>query len=243
MPDINGIPYVESTDLVSGYPSVSQSLAQEVSDQLASKLPYSYGTATPSTSVDGFLWYDENDTPPTPKFWDGSAFQNVAPAGGLELITSEAFSASSAVSVNGCFTSTYDVYALIVHAVIASGETDAYLRLRVGGADATGSNYLFFNQSSGVNGTGYNQNNTGTTQLTAGRLGSSGTGSLFVNIFRPHDAVRTTFQNQNVANGTTTTFIQSGGGLHSLSTAYDGFTLYPASSTFTGTLRVYGYKD
>jgi len=38
MPDINGIPYVESTDLVSGYPSVSQSLAQEVSDQLASKL-------------------------------------------------------------------------------------------------------------------------------------------------------------------------------------------------------------
>jgi hypothetical protein len=38
MPDINGIPYVEPGDLVSGYPSVSQSLAQEVSDQLASKL-------------------------------------------------------------------------------------------------------------------------------------------------------------------------------------------------------------
>jgi hypothetical protein len=38
MPDINGIPYVESDDLVSAYPAVSQSLAQEVSDQLASKL-------------------------------------------------------------------------------------------------------------------------------------------------------------------------------------------------------------
>jgi len=37
MPDINGIPYVESDDLVSAYPSVSQSLAQEVSDQLAAK--------------------------------------------------------------------------------------------------------------------------------------------------------------------------------------------------------------
>jgi len=43
MPDINGIPYVESTDLVSGYPSVSQSLAQEVSDQLASKLDLAGG--------------------------------------------------------------------------------------------------------------------------------------------------------------------------------------------------------
>ena len=38
MPDINGIPYVESTDLVSGWPTISQSVAQEVSDQLASKL-------------------------------------------------------------------------------------------------------------------------------------------------------------------------------------------------------------
>lgn len=38
MPDINGIPYVESTDLVSAYPAASQALAQEISDQLATKL-------------------------------------------------------------------------------------------------------------------------------------------------------------------------------------------------------------
>ncbi|HEY7822959.1 MAG TPA: hypothetical protein VIG24_09010, partial [Acidimicrobiia bacterium] len=77
MPDINGIPYVEPGDLVSGYPSVSQSLAQEVSDQLASKLPYSYGTATPSTTESGFLWYDSNSTPAEVKFWDGAAFQGL----------------------------------------------------------------------------------------------------------------------------------------------------------------------
>jgi len=56
MPDINGIPYVESDDLVSAYPSVSQSLAQEVSDQLAAKLDLAGGKilqivrATDSTS-------------------------------------------------------------------------------------------------------------------------------------------------------------------------------------------------
>jgi len=43
MPDINGIPYVESSDLVSAYPTVSQDLAQEVSDQLASKLDLAGG--------------------------------------------------------------------------------------------------------------------------------------------------------------------------------------------------------
>ena len=43
MPDINGIPYVESSDLVSAYPTVSQDLAQEVGDQLASKLDLAGG--------------------------------------------------------------------------------------------------------------------------------------------------------------------------------------------------------
>ena len=86
MPDINGIPYVESSDLVSAYPAASQALAQEVSDQLASKLPYSYGTATPTTSDEGFLWYDENDTPPTPKFWDGAAFQALTSGKILQVV-------------------------------------------------------------------------------------------------------------------------------------------------------------
>jgi hypothetical protein len=176
----------------------------------------------------------------------GSGFATQADlltAGGLVKITDSTFSASSGVSINNCFTSTYTNYAIVVHAVIASGETDAYLRMRVGGSDATGSNYSFFNESSGVNASGYDQNSTGTTQLTAGRFGSAGTGSLFIDVFRPNDAVTTTFQSQNIANGTTTIFVQSGGGSHSLTTAYDGFTLYPASSTFTGTLRVYGYRN
>lgn len=44
MPDINGIPYVESSDLVSAYPAASQALAQEVSDQLALKVDYALPT-------------------------------------------------------------------------------------------------------------------------------------------------------------------------------------------------------
>jgi hypothetical protein len=43
MADINGIPYVEATDLVSAYPGVSLALATELDDQLGSKLPIAGG--------------------------------------------------------------------------------------------------------------------------------------------------------------------------------------------------------
>jgi hypothetical protein len=51
---------------------------------LGSKLPFSFGTATPTTTENGFLWYDSTGAPskPTPKFWDGSAF---VPLGGKIL--------------------------------------------------------------------------------------------------------------------------------------------------------------
>jgi hypothetical protein len=51
---------------------------------LGSKLPYAFGTATPTTTESGFLWYDSTGAPskPTPKFWDGSAF---VPLGGKIL--------------------------------------------------------------------------------------------------------------------------------------------------------------
>ncbi len=60
--------------------------AADLNDTFASKLPYSYGTATPSTSDEGFLWYDENDTPPTPKFWDGAAFQSLTSGKILQVV-------------------------------------------------------------------------------------------------------------------------------------------------------------
>jgi hypothetical protein len=50
--------------------------AADLNDTFASKPPFAYGTATPTTTVEGFIFYDENVTPPAPKFWDGSAFQS-----------------------------------------------------------------------------------------------------------------------------------------------------------------------
>ena len=60
--------------------------AADLNDTFASKVPYAYGTATPSTTVDGFVWYDENETPPAPKFWDGAAFQALGGGKVLQVV-------------------------------------------------------------------------------------------------------------------------------------------------------------
>jgi hypothetical protein len=81
--------------------------AADLNDTFASKLPYSFGTATPTTTDEGFLWYDSTGTPSmaTPKFWDGSAF---VPFGGkiLQIVratdsTDRSTTSTSFVDVTG----------------------------------------------------------------------------------------------------------------------------------------------
>jgi len=67
-------------------PETTEYAGEQLSDRFAAKLPYSYGTATPTATDDGFLWYDENDTPPTPKFWDGAAFQALTSGKILQIV-------------------------------------------------------------------------------------------------------------------------------------------------------------
>jgi hypothetical protein len=80
--------------------------AADLNDTFASKLPYSYGTATPSTTISGFLWYDSNSTPAAPKFWTGSAFQALTSGKILQVVratdaTQRTTTSTSFVDVTG----------------------------------------------------------------------------------------------------------------------------------------------
>jgi hypothetical protein len=225
MPDINGIPYVESDDLVSAYPAASQALAQEVSDQLASKLVY------PSGGSDGDLLAK-----------DGTAAEWIAvPEAGLTLITTESFSAVSSVSLNGVFTSDYANYRLIFTGV---GSVRAFVinwRVRAAGTDATGSNYssaevlresgLFLSRDfSGTNG------RIGTTETSAVRFSAD--------IYSPQlSAITGLVSHETAVTVGTNIIMYLAGSVHDLTNSYDGLTIFPDSGTITGTIRVYGYKD
>jgi hypothetical protein len=154
---------------------------------------------------------------------------------GLVLITTSSFSAVSSVSVDGCFTSEHDDYRILLSGY-ASGTTSVQMRMRASGADASGATDYGF--SYGVWGS------------TAAR--TPDTSGMVVAVFTVVDGSASSIDVSRpfLAKPTVTSStgyradqygIATGGG-HKVAASYDGFTLFPSTGTFTGTLRVYGYR-
>lgn len=192
---IYNLPYVEASDLVANYPTVSEELAENVEDAIAG-------------------------------------------SGGLSFITKVDFTNSSAVNVNNCFSSANDSYRIILTGTISSNNFVS-LRLRASGTDASGANYAFQY---------FNANNTTlsgalTTGQTSAQIGywKSAVSAIYIDISAPGLASPTSYAAWSLFDPTSTGTI-SLTGYHSLSTAYDGFTLIPVGN-MSGTVRVYGYRN
>jgi hypothetical protein len=163
---------------------------------------------------------------------DSTAYQP-----GLTLITSESFSAVSSVSINECFTSIYENYRIVIRAT-TSGSAFIYWRLRVSGSDDSGSNYV----RQGVYGT----SSTVSAFTSTDNLGyftatlATGLHVATADFFSPNKAANTTAL-VNDFNVAPQIAIQAFN--HTLATAYDGLTIFPSTGNFTGTIRIYGYRD
>lgn len=161
-------------------------------------------------------------------------------ADGLQFITSSTFSAVSSVSVNNCFTSTYENYLVTVR-VLGSTDQNLDLRLRVGGTDASGTNYRI--QDLHIIGAVVNSSLTLQAQYRAVAFGSANPTSGQIQFYRPNVAERTSMIS-HVVTGNSTTALYLPACNHELATAYDGFSLLAAGgATVTGTVRVYGYRN
>ena len=160
---------------------------------------------------------------------------------GLVKIVDQSFTAVSSVSVNNCFTSAYENYRITI---VGTGSADQgmNLRYRASGADDSGANYR--RQALGADSTTvYGDRATGTTFALVGNF-TPDRGSLAMDVFSPNLAVNTThFSHITARGGGALINMQILNGALSTSTQYDGFTIYPASGTITGTLRVYGYQN
>jgi hypothetical protein len=152
------------------------------------------------------------------------------------------FSAATEVDVNGCFTSAYENYALVITATASATVFNSF-RMRLAGSNAVGAtDYtygLFF-----VNGTPNSGALTNSTGASAGSIGYIGTERSVHNltIAQPALAAYTAITGLGLytLNASTT---QTIGTTHRLNTAYDGFAIIPASGNITGTLRVYGLRN
>lgn len=145
------------------------------------------------------------------------------------------FTAATSVSVNGCFSSTYDNY-LIVSQSVCSVDVNGYLRLRSSGTDAT-TNYT--RQILRVTSTtvqGLRGNDAIVNSLYTEREGNH------FYVYGPHLSQATAVRS--------VTALAQGGALiydtamtHSTASSYDGFTYFPGTGNITGTLTVYGLSQ
>lgn len=168
-----------------------------------------------------------------------------APSPGLALITTSTFSAAASVSVNSCFSATYDQYLILVSMTTMSVSTNLQMRLRASSSDNTASNYYY---------NGPEASTSVTTTITAARsnglttgffLGVNGTmpGSCAITLHSPFLAEKTRYTVASISGGGTDASICNLGGIMSVTNSYDGFTLYGVSaSNLTGNVRIYGYR-
>ena len=151
------------------------------------------------------------------------------------------FSASSTVSVNGCFTATYANYVVQFFGLCSNASTNLSVRLRVAGTDNTAANY------------DYQYLDVSSTTVSGGRdVGASSWSALgavdttnglftvtFANPFAAAQSVATSYGGAPVSNA----YWRSAFSRHTSSTSFDGFSFFPGGGTLTGTLRVYGLRN
>lgn len=164
--------------------------------------------------------------------------QGFTTGGGLTVITSQTLTGASSISVNSCFTSTYENYRLVMY-VTGTVNNWTSFRFRAAGSDAA-TNYT--NQR--LRATGASAAATGTTAATEVYIGEHDTAqSVYVyDILTPQLARQSTIIGSNMRSSSVSDLIFIAGA-NTASTQFDGFSIIPASGTLTGVLRVYGYKN
>ena len=159
---------------------------------------------------------------------------------GLVLINKADFSSVSSVSVNNCFSSTYQNYLIVFQAQHASTTDNMNFMLRLAGTNNTANYaYVYTNNDNAIS-TGRN------TSQTAGAIGKIGNGMqdfISIDVMNPYITTNTSYRSRNYSS-MNASFISDFGGFHAAATSYDGFTIATSSGgNVTGTVRIYGYRN
>jgi hypothetical protein len=154
------------------------------------------------------------------------------------------FSGASSVSLNGCFTSTYDNYKVLIYQTTSSGSNTVRFRMRAAGTDLTTSTYrsLAYYANSAANSFSGLESGSSTTYGSLSYAGTQGNAIEF-DIFNPQIANYTHLRSTSTFHDGTNMFLLNAGIVVANQTSYDGFTIFPVTANVTGTVRVYGYKN
>ena len=150
------------------------------------------------------------------------------------------FTLCETLTLNGVFTSAYSNYR-IVWAGLASANPSLQMRLVTAGTPASATDYnrqQLVVSSTTVSGL---KETSQTSWIICNNLNTVAD-NFSMDIFNPKATKETTF---NILSFTTTSgaYWQSVGGVHVLTTSYDGIQFIPSTGNFSGNVTVYGYNQ
>jgi hypothetical protein len=163
------------------------------------------------------------------------------PPGGLVHIATESFSAASTVSLNNCFSATYQNYRVTM-TTVASVASNIAIRYRTGGTDNSTSNYTNTGVYAGAGVAVASEATSGNASIAIGVTARARRCRVF-DICLPFAADRTFLSGINTEADDGASNIYIAASLFQGTTSFDGFSLLPNTGTITGTIRVYGYLN
>jgi hypothetical protein len=166
--------------------------------------------------------------------------------GGLVYITQATGSATNTLSINNCFTSTYQNYRIIINQTAISGNQSMNIRFRVGGADDTTANTQYMYNTCTAAGVASFTAGANQTELLLGFVGTaSPNAGSSMDIFSPQLSSQRTWGTSLRYEYDSANYVsRSGSFVKDETTSYDGLTLFAGGgATFTATVYVYGYRN
>ena len=151
------------------------------------------------------------------------------------------FTSTTSLSINGCFTSEFKNYKVVMDFDTGNSGVNMQCRMRLSGTDNTTSN-AYVAQRIAVNNTTVAGLRQTLTEWVVGSADSTSTNALWLEFIRPFLADQTGMQFYSL-DSYLSAYQTTGVGTHNQTTSYDGFSVYPNGGTITGTLMVYGYRQ
>jgi hypothetical protein len=216
--------------------------ASEINDNLMRQSVMVFSNAAARTAaitvpLEGMLtWLEDVNAY---QFYNGTAWVSAAvgTGAGLVHIVSQTVTSATSIIFNNCFSSSFSDYKISVMGRMAT-RGYVFVRLRAGGVDASGSNYLnsfIYRDSLGL-GSGY-----GAATAMQIAYGETQNTSASMEITQPFTTQRTSFSSRSGSVDSTGATVFTFGGGQQLTTAYDGLNFIP-DFAFTGTISIYGIR-
>lgn len=154
--------------------------------------------------------------------------------------------ATATTNFQGCFTSDFRNYRIVISQISFSGAGDVYFRLLSGATPNVTANYFWALR--GIKSTSVSADNAAGSQTVyysgASAVGAtSANASVIADIYSPNLSANTLITSSAISLATTFDSRQGGGALN-VTTAYDGIQILTDSAvTLLGNVTIYGYRN